>query len=436
MTKELANWIENMKLNPEIARYFDESIKCYKVGAYKSAYLMAYIGMQSILRDRITNSDFKPTNIPANKWNEINSKLADENEWDAMVSDCVVRKNPDKIFLLTEDNIKQYEALRSIRNICAHGKRGKVGVIQVEFLWDFIMSYIHLFSVNGGIDSVKQMIYQHYDRTITPPGTDVEYIVKNILIAFHGSDLDDFIGWLYIESQKRDNIAVPCFDERNKYIELWDALYACSEIIRNAIIDYVKKSCFEELVYFVDRYDSSLDEIMYDKSIVRKLWTSEIVCNGFTKEGAWRILDRIVMGNMVPDDEKDLFYARLYRSISRYFPEEKVELLKKTDYFSRYRKDYIDVKNYTYISGGISKANYNAPLFFRYVKIFGLDLESVKSINEIFSFAKYGEFFDNTVGLMKKEDYLEQYKKICKDNELEDLSNRFIKEEGTVTVVN
>ena len=386
---------------------------------------MAYIGMQSILRDRVLNADYKPPDIPDNMWNEKRSKLRDEDVWDSTVSDCVKMKSPDRMFLLTDSMVTQYDALRSIRNICAHGKQGNVGSVQVEFLWDFIMSYNYLFVVNGGVDGIKTMVYQHFDRTITPPDTDPAIIIKNIKIALHGENLEKFLDWLYIESQKRDHIAGPCFNKNNKYISIWDKLYECGGEIREVLINYVKNKRFEEIVDFIDRYESSIDEFMYDPAVVRKIWTDEIICNGFWNDGAWRILERLLNGNMIPEEEKKSFYLRLYKSVSKNFPEERIELLKKTDYFERFKKSYINHENYTYTSGGINAANAYDQLFFRYVKEFGLDTESVKSINEIFSFATYGSFYDSTISLMKNDKYLQQYKQICKDNGISDISDKF-----------
>ena len=44
---------------------------------------MAYIGIQSILRDRVLNADYKPPKIPESMWDEKRSKLRDEDVWDS-----------------------------------------------------------------------------------------------------------------------------------------------------------------------------------------------------------------------------------------------------------------------------------------------------------------------------------------------------------------
>ena len=37
----------------------------------------------------------------------------------------------------------------------------------------------------------------------------------------------------------------------------------------------------------------------------------------------------------MPDDEKEDFYKALYKHIGKSYPSEKVDILKKTDYFVR-----------------------------------------------------------------------------------------------------
>lgn len=422
---EFKEWLGINNIPTDILPYYKESIVCYKVQAYRSAYLMAYIGFQSTLRNRILNADIKPPLMPDKRWSEIQSKLQDDSVWDETVSECVNMQKPDRVFLITDDIRKLYEGLRTKRNICAHGKSGHIAAVHVEYLWDFIFSYSHLFVINGGKDGIRQMVLEHFDRTLTPPDKDPDYLVNNIDLALAGSSLTEFLEWLYIESQKRDSIAGSCFDKHNKYLKLWDRLYESEGKIRDAVIALIKQDHFDEIVNFIDRYESSIDEFLSDPQICRKLWVTAPVCDGLDNEGAWRILQWIIDKKKVPDNEKDLFNKNLYSTVSEYFPPEHIDILKKTGYFSIFRKKIIDPENYSYATGGINSANWHSRMFSKYIKNFGLDLDSVKSINEIFSFASYGEFFNEIQVLMKDQERLAQYKKICAENGLNDYSEKF-----------
>ena len=84
--------------------------------------------------------------------------------------------------------------------------------------------------------------------------------------------------------------------------------------------------------------------------------------------------------------------------------------------------------NYSSYESGIQFANLYHYQFVKYVVDFGLDQDSVRCINAIFSFATFGQFYVSICHLMKKEGMIERYKEIVAENELTDYSDRFIEE--------
>lgn len=61
-------------------------------------------------------------------------------------------------------------------------------------------------------------------------------------------------------------------------------------------------------------------------------------------------------------------------------------------------------------------------------KVCGLDKDSVRCINQIFSFATFGMFYDEIKKLMKQEDYLEQYESIVTENSMDNYKSEFVSE--------
>ena len=102
-------------------------------------------------------------------------------------------------------------------------------------------------------------------------------------------------------------------------------------------------------------------------------------------------------------------------------------VLYKTDYFSKLREVLLSVFNYEY-SDGINFANANCHQFVKFIKVCGLDKDSVRCINQIFSFATFGMFYDEIKKLMKQEDYLEQYESIVTENSMENYKSEFVSE--------
>ena len=46
-------WIEENEIPDEAITLFQESIRCYKISAYRSAFIMSYIAFQNILKTRM-----------------------------------------------------------------------------------------------------------------------------------------------------------------------------------------------------------------------------------------------------------------------------------------------------------------------------------------------------------------------------------------------
>lgn len=94
-------WIEENEIPDTAKDLFRESIICYKVSAYRSAFIMSYIAFQNILKERILNASYRPTRVNESHWSSICRKLGDEDKWDETVSNCVKQQSPDRIFLVT-----------------------------------------------------------------------------------------------------------------------------------------------------------------------------------------------------------------------------------------------------------------------------------------------------------------------------------------------
>lgn len=390
---------------------------------------MSYVGMQNILKDRIIGAQYKPNGITEAYWNEICNKLGDEDIWDATVSNCVKMTCPDRVFTITSSLVAQYEAFRTIRNTCAHGKSGMVDYYHIECLWGFIQENFTKFVVNGGKSGIMQMVEKHYDRTITPPNTDCLYIIENIKLGISDAELDSFIDALYQFCDTKHGAYSSFFVDRNQTIALWDKLVNQSERrIHDAIIRFFMLSENSDIAQFISRYPSTADEFLSDSVFARKLWGEKVFTLSSIEEGTWVLLQKIVEKNLVPEDEKKEFEKKLYKFVGHYYPHNRMELLKKTDYFDRLRKYLFNSSMYSY-PNGINFANGLYKVFVRYIHDFGLSEEAVVCINTIFGFASYGSFYDSIKNLMKNSACLERYKEIVTKKGYSDYSDKFESDE-------
>ena len=90
MVFSIEKWAES-NLSENGVALLNESIKCYKVGAYRSAFIMSYLAFKVTIKDRIINAN-KPDNIAETCWNnEVVGKLKDDNQWEEKVNGPVSR---------------------------------------------------------------------------------------------------------------------------------------------------------------------------------------------------------------------------------------------------------------------------------------------------------------------------------------------------------
>jgi len=432
MRIQFEEWIEENQIPVDAMNLFKESISCYRIGAYRSAFIMSYIAFQNVLKQRILDATFSPNGINQNMWNTICNKLRDEDEWDKQVAECVKRTAPNNIFLIPSSIVKVYEGLRCVRNVCAHGKNGKIEYFHVEYLWSFIKDNFLKFVINGGKQGIIKMIEDHYDSTITAVGADITYIVTNINIGIKDDEINDFLNQLY-QICVDTNSHEMSFSKTWRQIDLWDRLVNETTIpFQEHIINFMKNNHEDEIDRFITRYPHTADLFMSDERFLRKLW-KEVIFKDWRswQQGTWIIINKIIEKNCIPEIEKNDFYNGLYKFVGKSYPSEeyKIEVLKKTDYFRRLKKDLFSPDEYDY-PNTFTNANNNAGYISKYLNKFGLDRESVSTLNTIIGKMEYGVFMDTIKNYLKKENNWEVFRHIVEENGIIDNTIKFEEKES------
>lgn len=425
MRVQFEEWVKENLISEDAKNLFFESVSCYRIGAYRSAFIMSYIGFQNILRQRILDAKIRPNGITEENWDTICSKLRDEDTWDAEVSNAVKRSAPNNIFLIPASTVAIYEAFRCISNICAHGKSGNVSYYQIEHLWSFIQDNYTNFVINGSKQGMIKMIEDHYNTSLTAVGTDSTYIIENIKIGIKIDEMKDFLEALYRM----------CIDEKPygdefsnewRQIEIWDKLMKeTTQEIQEAIISFMKACHADRIDNFITRYPETKDMFLADEQFVRRLWKDIIFSNwSKSKDGTRIILDKII--DMIPEREKEDFNREFYKYIGKNFPVDRKEILSKTDYFTRLKKRLFppDVYKYPFT---YENANENVSYMISYVKEFGFDKENVTIINALIGKEEYGRFIDFIYQYLEQDDNWDEYRRILSEESIDDNSEKFEK---------
>lgn len=419
MKTRFEKWFENYEFPGDAKTLFKESVLCYKISAYRASFIMSYLGIQTVLRERLLNSHNKPNNIPQNMWEKKLEELNDDNAWDNTVFDLVNRTKPDNPFLITDDIRVQYSYWRTIRNDCAHAKSNIVSYPHVEALWLFIESNLNKFVVNGGTAGLFEKIKMHYDTKYTPPNTNVLPIVKEIPHAMTKAEIPLFLK--EVDDYFEDNIIeFKRFDEDSNTFEFWNYV-ANSEvaIIREAFINFIK-SDWDIFRKFIIVFSGKLYEISSDEKYIREFWSSEIwELFKWGNIDGWNILKILLDNNIIPLSELDEFIKILFKKVKKNPPEFMMEFLKNTDYFKMLKGSLFGNRSMSSPPYGIEFANNNWSRIRFYLKHMEVDKVVVSELNSAYLASSYGEFNREMTKLIETDKtFSEQYKRVLLDEKL------------------
>ena len=178
--------------NEEVKDIFEESIKCYKIGAYRAAIVMAFNGFQIVIKNRIVNDKDKIISELQNKGNtykELENKLNkyslnDENKWEDELKEILSEDRFFKIFSISTKNTiyKELELWRSRRNTGAHGKSYKLISADVEAFYSWIQQSLNILYPFTHIDNILDRIDNFFDTMQTSINESVDKLVSYISI--------------------------------------------------------------------------------------------------------------------------------------------------------------------------------------------------------------------------------------------------------------
>lgn len=209
MKIEIENWSEkNLTDNAKIL--MKESVSCYKIGSYRSAYIMSYLAFKQTIRERIITSPTYPECYANSiEWDiSVVNLLKSDDKWEDTIND-IIEANPRKetgkkyasIFKFTnrERTLMRYGYWKDIRNSCAHAKEAHIDSATVEQFWNYIKDDLSQFYVLGGKAYLMNELiecHRYYDcdeKDISHLLKDVEIVYKRELKGFFEEFLDSLI---------------------------------------------------------------------------------------------------------------------------------------------------------------------------------------------------------------------------------------------------
>lgn len=259
----------SISINNEIIDIFEESIKCYKIGAYRAAIVMAFNGFQIVIKNRIIHDKDKIISELDSIENDINKslinelkkyKLDDENKWEEELKEILAGYRFNTIFNISNKNTisKEWEIWRSRRNTGAHGKSYKLISADVESFYSWIIQSLNILypftHINNILDEIDKYFSDKYEYSNDKP---VDKLLNDIIIL-EDDNLNKVIDRMYNYYNNRN-------DKRILYI-FKELLYSekSKKTISNFFLDKLNKLEAEQNINDI----IILEMLLYDANII------------------------------------------------------------------------------------------------------------------------------------------------------------------------
>ncbi len=415
MNLHFETWIKEQHISEEALILFDESIKCYRVGAYRASFLMSYLGFMKSLRDRLLKSG-KPNLIHIEEWKKTRNDLRNDKIWEETVIKTIEEKTKpkqgsnevprNKVYLINNDLIDEVPYWRKKRNECAHAKETIIGYSHVETFWLFLESNLAKFVVNGGKEALLNKIEKHFDENYTEPNTDTSYLIKEISLVVKIHEIPELLKEIYVNYVDLDEIF-----SGEMEVSFWsNVAYSDNNNIRNAFLEFIETDT-DIFSVFIGMFPDKLVEFSNNQQLIRNFW-NEILFKHIANisNSYWELISIVLRNGWVPSTETESFISKVYNHFDKYnFPEqEQTKIFREHGLLKMIKKNIFESRKLNK-PGGNKLATKSLNMIIYYLDNESLDGIVVKELNQLFETLEYGKFFE------KIKKYIEENPRFISD---------------------
>lgn len=410
MRLKFEEWYKERKFSSLTEDLFDESVSCYKISAYRSAFLMSYLGFQNIIRERLLNDDkkediftketidilegderweFKITTIikSNNKNDKKNEKINKE-----LFNDNYIVNNSKNInpFKLSEHIEQEYNYWHLIRNNSAHAKGREITYSTIESFWNFIENSISKFIINGGKDGLirrAKECYKYKNEKNASDIEDIEVIVDDLISLGEEKEIYEFLKEISVLFK------IEYYNKYDIVKRFWDKIVKFDKGIVNKNLLSLVKNDTELLLKFIEVYPMIFKELQDDYRFMVDLREQKIAeyiryaYNYKERVAIWRLIDMILTDNKLAEEELENFIDIIVNNSSMPPVEQSICVLKNTSYFEKLRKNIFSYQFDPFKSGGKSYVDKNHQLIKFYLLEMELDNEVVEKVNKMYEWS-------------------------------------------------
>ncbi|MGS4347112.1 hypothetical protein ACKUSY_16290 [Myroides odoratus] len=397
MKLKIDEWIENNKFSMNVNLLLKDSSLCYKAGANRASLLFSYLGFLTILKERIISANM-PQNYTEGDWNNLISKINNEDKWEEAIFDSTQQKTKidqatnkiikDSIFSIKDDIREQIKYWKNRRNDCAHFKENNIDYYHVESFWAFMESNLSKITVEGGVNTLINKIKDHFNPTLTPPNKDLSHLVMDIEHSIEPTKLAEFWDSYIIPI----DLDIRLSTTRKKFLK--ECFRISSDVVKESIVKKLKDSIYY-MIDFLDSYPELVLNFNFNSQEVRKLWKVDI-----RKSNNVIVLYSSLLRNaLIPRAEIIEANEAIINHIKDYSPSAiDHKTMESNNFFNTFKSEILGNSNFVGFNSYLW-VNARADLISGIIKNYPADKEILIKLSEHYEQAYNSEW------LLKKFDY-------------------------------
>ncbi|WP_227414938.1 hypothetical protein [Bacillus thuringiensis] len=230
MKLEIEKFISEMEFPEAAMSFIEEGILCYKVGAYRSSYIMSYLFFLNVVKYRVLESSHTPNEITVGEWNKKKKGISNEDDWENKVFDLINEgQTHSRYFKISKSRIAQMEYWRSLRNDCVHSKDNLIAAAHVESFWLFIQSILPKLVINGSKDFLLSELEDYFDNVYFNYPHKVQDIVRMIPHLAENNNISEL--FVEIHNHFKENRNYRIGDLSGKAREFWKTINSSEKLL-------------------------------------------------------------------------------------------------------------------------------------------------------------------------------------------------------------
>ncbi|HAD97419.1 MAG TPA: hypothetical protein DCG19_08425, partial [Cryomorphaceae bacterium] len=267
------SWIREKDHSLNVMKLFEESFTCYRNSAYRASLLFSHLAFLTIIKELIIKSD-APPELKTGRWTKLIQDLNDDDRWEKEVFEQLINSKAP-IFNISENIRQQIKYWKDRRNDCAHFKDNEIEAHHTEAFWSFLKSNLQKITIEGGMQSLLNKFYRHYDPHYTPPNTDPTSLIKEIDEAVRIDELDEFWKTLFVKIGHDFAFEDMYETTVTKIVKL--VFQNCNDQTVRSLVNHLKTNGHDLAI--INVYPETFSQFEYSASEIREIWTKR----------AWRL---------------------------------------------------------------------------------------------------------------------------------------------------